>query len=362
MQPLELPEDDRTAEVTSFVEGARWTGLTDQQYQAWALARKSIVTASRVPALLGLSPFEDEIDVYVDMVTPANEPEHDVDHGLNDPRTWGRALERAVAETASKYYGWELRMSGALLVSRKHPTIGATLDAEVREGDEWILYEGKTTAAWRARDWDEETGAAPDHVFVQAHTQLLVTGAPRGFICCLIGGNRFSKIELHPSDALQALIIETVEVFLERVQKLDPPPPTYRSRDAIAQLYPGDDGSSIALPSECVEYTREIQEIAARTAADEQRAEELKNKIRLSIGSATYGVLPEEVGGKGRWKNAFEQKSRVLRCVKAEPVKALRGGRPRLALVERTERTVLPAESAGMAGPIRFRGRRRATR
>ena len=228
-----------------------------------------------------------------------------------------------------------------------------------------MLYEGKTTAAWRARDWDEETGAAPDHVFIQAQTQLLVTRAARGYICCLIGGNRFSRIELYPSDELQALIVETVEVFLERVAKLDPPPPTYRSQSAISQLYPGGDGSSVPLAAEAVEWTRELQEIAARTKADEQRADEIKNRIRLAIGSATYGVLPEDVGGKSRWKNALERRdgssSRVLRCVKAENVKAPRSRAPRapLALVERT---ALPAESAGIAEPIRFRGRRRAAR
>lgn len=348
---------DLTPTVTAFHAAARWTGKRDRERAEWLKARKELVTASRVAALLGLSPFEDAIDVYVDMLTP---PVPDVDHGLQDPVTWGKALEKAVAETAAKHYGWELRMGGALLVSRKHPRIGATLDAEIKEFGEALTYEGKTTAAWRWHDWDEETGEAPDHVLIQKQTQLIVTDAPRGYVCCLIGGNRFSKIAVEPLSDLQALIVEAVDEFVEQLVRLDPPPVTHRSREALGKLYPQDDGGIVSLTREAVEWTQEIQNISAQRQALKIQEDKLRNMIRLAVGSASYGLLPEPVGGKGCWKNVVEAKgARVLRAVKAPFAK----GQPKRArLVAVTEQEFSDAAIERVIQPIRFRGRRRASR
>lgn len=341
---------DLTHTVTAFHAEARWTGVRDDDRSAWLAERKKVVTASRVAALLGMSPFEDALDVYVDMLTPLSQ---DADLGLQDPRTWGKALERAVAETAAKHYGWELRMSGALLVSRRYPKLGATLDAEIVENGEPITYEGKTTSAWRWRDWDEETGQAPDHVIIQAQTQLIVTGAPRGYVCCLIGGNKFSRISVEPLADFRSLIVEAVDEFMEQVAKMDPPPPTFRSRNAIERLYPEDDGGAVKLPAEAVEWTREIQELDAQRKALDVRDAQLRNMLRLAIGSATYGVLPEPVGGKSCWKNAVEAKGRrVLRAVKGPFQNA--PTRPRLVQV--SEQTCGEPD----INPIRFRWRRHA--
>jgi putative phage-type endonuclease len=297
---------DRTHEVTAFHKHALWTGVTDANRSAWLRERSKIITASRVPALLGLSPREDAFDVYVDALRPANDF-HDVDFGLNDPRTWGSALEEAIARQAGKHYGWGVRMSGALLVSRSHPYLGCTQDAEVEEvagSGQWVSYEGKTTSNFLAKTWDEDFERAPDHVIAQVQTQLLVTGASKSIVSCLIGGQKFVRVDMFPDPEFFDLILTVVDDMRDRVSRMDPPPPTWRSKEAIKRLYPEDDGEVVVLPKDALEWTRELQEIMPRKQELERREEELKNLLRASIGNATIGVLSDEIGGKTQWTNA----------------------------------------------------------
>jgi predicted phage-related endonuclease len=323
LEAFQFPEVDETAKVTAFHEKAIWTGVTDQDRGSWLRARSQIITASRVSALLGLSPFEDALDVYADALRPANDFV-DVDFGLNDPRTWGSALEEAVARRAGRHYGWNVKMSGCLLVSRKYPHIGCTQDAEVGLFGEldlakyadlvakfgpWVSYEGKTTSNFRARDWNEDDEKVPDHVVVQTQTQLLVTGAPLSIVSCLIGGQKFVRVDYEPNEAFFAMIIDAVDEMRDRISRMDPPPATYRSERALKKLYPNDDGTSVMLPKEALEWTAELQDLMPRQTELEKREKELKNLLRQAIGSATVGLLPEEVGGTTQWTNATQHRA-----------------------------------------------------
>jgi putative phage-type endonuclease len=317
-----------TPPVTHFGDAAVWTGITDSNRAAWIDKRRSLMTASNVAAILGLDEFRNALDVYADILVPEAEP---VRLSLDDPRLWGKALERSIAETAAQHYGWELSMSGALLQSRRYPFLGATLDAEIRPAaaDQWLVYEGKTTSWMRRRDWDEDAGVPPDRVLCQAQTQLLVTGAPVCIVFCLIGGHLPCRINVGPNEEFQALIVECSQEFLERVRTLDPPPPDWRSKQALQRLYPGESGEAIELSREALEWTRELQQLAAQRLESKRREAELCNLIRATMRGASYGKLPEPVeGGKVLWKCVTEERaehmvrassSRVLRLVKTMP-------------------------------------------
>lgn len=330
-----LAPADRTAEVTHFHDAAVWTGATVHQFAGWIHARRQIITASRMAALLGCDPRQDALDVYVDMVKP-EEPEEDRDDALDDPRLWGRVLEEPIARTVASKLDWDIVMGGALLLSRKHPHIGATLDAEIRPrtGPEWLVYEGKTVSAFKRRDWDEAAGLPPDHILVQAQTQLLVTQAPQAIVFALVGGNQPIRVPVYPDAELHAVMVEAVEEFLEQVRQLDPPPPTMRSEQALRRLYPNENGGRIQLTGEEAEWTRELQELAARRLDCEKREKEIKNRIRAAMGEASFAELPEDVGGKRVWKWVTEHRSeraaipasnsRVLRLVKGDTQKRKR--------------------------------------
>ena len=194
---MNAPAEDRTHEVTHFHQYARWLGVMDSDRPAWLAARRKLVTASGVAALLGLHPKMDAHGLYAEMIM--QQPANDVPLGLKSRISWGKVLERPVAEYAAECLGWKIRMSGALLVSRAHPDIGATLDAEIIVDGKPVVYEGKTTDSLFTKLWDEDEGRAPDHVLIQAQSQLVVTHADVCYVCALIGGNNFKKVEVLPS-------------------------------------------------------------------------------------------------------------------------------------------------------------------
>ena len=317
---MNAPAEDRTHEVTHFHAKSRWLGVMSTEREPWLKARSKLVTASGVAALLGLHPRLDSLGLYAEIVM--QKPVNDIDMGLNSPVVWGSALEEAVCRTAAKHLGWDLKMSGALLVSRAYPDIGATLDAEAIENSKPFVCECKTTSAFKFKDWSEDDGRAPDHILIQAQSQLLVTGADLCRIICLIGGQRFCKVEVYPSDELQNMIIEHVEEFMERVHALDPPPATFRSTDALKLLYPTDDGSMVLLPPESVEWLAEYQELTAKIKESTEDKDELGNKLKAAIGECTFGVLPCEVGGKTVLKYAVEEKQEYT--VRAQSNRVLR--------------------------------------
>lgn len=259
----------------------------------WLEARRKLVTASDVAALLGLDPMRDPLSVYLSKRYP---PKKEETLTWDDPRFWGLRLEQPIGQIVAGYLGWEFYAGGYLLQSMKHPLLGATLDAEVRPANEnWRPYEGKNVSTWAANDWSLESQVPPDRVLVQGQTQMLVTGADRVQTFALLGGNQPCSIELEPHDELRDVIIEKAEELSDRLKRDDPYPATSKSTEAIKDAFPGDDGSVIDLSSEACELVERCAQLTAERRELEDEQEELRNRLRMAMGTATYGRLPQTV-------------------------------------------------------------------
>jgi putative phage-type endonuclease len=360
-------------DTADLFPAAEFTGVTSEDREAWLAMRRTMLTASSTAALFGKHPFLTVLELYAEKVTarPAQEV-----ITIADPRFWGLALEQAILANVAKYYGWQVRAGGMLLRSRKHPHLGATLDGAVNPGPGWVPYEGKTTAAWRAKDWNEETGDVPTHVIIQAQHQLLVTGEEHIVVFCLVGGNKPVKIDLEADIAFHGAIIEESERFMEMVRTLDPPPPTGSERDAEAldRLYPKEDGSIARLSNEAVEWTRQYMAAGETKRTAERRQKHFQQLIKHAMGKATYGVLPEPVNGKACWRWATQPRAAYeVEAGEARQLIALKlppeGARPVLALPEAKDSFLATLEESvarqelPQIGKIRFgTTRKRRTR
>lgn len=351
--------------ATHFEDHAEFTGVRADDRAGWLALRRTMVTASDVAAILGEDPHRSALDTYVDKVTERREPEV---IGLDDPRFWGNVLEQPILRAVASHYGWQYLAGGALLRSRRHPHLGATLDAEINRGARWEPLEGKTTRV--PRGWDEEAGELPTRVLIQTQVQLLVTGAECCVVFALLQGSRPVQIDVHPSAEFHAVIVEETQRFMERVARTDPPPPdhTESSRRALARLYPTDSGGGVFLPDAAIDWTRELKELAARQKELARREGELKNMLRASIGDAAYGILPggADVDGQRAWKHALEERpehvvsastGRVLRKIKNVPPISIAA-----ALPDRSLEDLLRASSIGEARNLNAQRRRRARR
>lgn len=358
---------DNTALVTHFARDAVFTGVTSKDRAKWLELRKAMVTASDFAALLGEDPHRSSLDVYADKVLPPNNEELKID----SPMFWGLALEQTVLSKAAEYYGWEYREGGALLASRKYPFIGATLDAEIdrKDGRGWIVNECKNTEIHR--NWDEEKQDCPVHVLIQCQSQLFVTGAPMDLCFALLSRYRPVRIEIEPNLEFHSILVDVAQEFLDRVKRLDPPPASARSGEALKRMFPHEDGTMVTLPPEAVEWSRELVRIDQEFEALKGRREELRNLIRQQIGQSTFGLLTEPVEGKRAWRWLTSTRSahmveastsRTLIALKdATYPKGWAGGAPRKTAPEPTIDISVPVEPANEV-VARFRNKRRTSR
>lgn len=170
----------------------------------WHEARRSSLGASEVAAILGLSPWQTPLSVWRVKQGVPNE----IDESLS---FFGRALE----EPITKWIQWKHPEVGNIddgfgARSVEHPWLTATPDRSVgrfervdraEDGstiwtvpDNFKVVELKTSSAFSRDKWAE---GVPDYYRVQVITQMGVTGARRGYLAVLHGGN---SPELHRVD------------------------------------------------------------------------------------------------------------------------------------------------------------------
>lgn len=262
----------------------------------WLEARRAGIGASDMPALFGLDSNRGPLwlwGVKVGEILP-----DDLD-GV-EAVEWGLRLERPVLQAFGDRIGQPTEASGVLYRSRRHPWAQATLDGWVVPADAppWPV-EVKTTAAYKEADW--EVGVPQRHV-VQVHHQMLVTGATRVSVACLIGGQRLVWAHVDRDESLVHEIVARGTEFWGQVEARKMPS-IYGpgASSLIKQLWPREEpGTPLALGPE-------FEAIAAkRWAAKERRDaaariyDECSDQIRIAMGSRAEAVLPN--GDRFTWK------------------------------------------------------------
>jgi putative phage-type endonuclease len=265
----------------------------------WLDARTQGLGASDAAAVLGASPWKSPFKLYCEKI------------GLVDPSVeeteameWGGLLEPIIAEKYERETRRSLIDHGrfTLQVSEERPFLFATLDREIlrREQHETPgVLEIKTTGIYRAEEWAEE----PPIVYqIQLQHQMAVMGWAWGSLAVLIGGQRFLWTDIERNDRFIALLLEREAEFWARIEKLDPPAPDANAKELLAKLYPRDDGASVSLPPEAVEWDARLRDAKDQIAHWTTVKDDAESLLKGSIGEATYGVLLD--GTRYQWKTS----------------------------------------------------------
>lgn len=274
--------------------------------EAWLRARREMLGASDVPAVLGLSPWTPAIDVWALKTSKYEEAPDDV----TEPMELGTALEPWLLNHLSKKSGCVVKPEGKLLRSKRWPHLGATLDGSIegKSGTPLAAFAGvigvvevKSAGGAFADDWvnpsDDSAGLIPAHYAPQVLTQLAVTGAPFAVFGVLMGGRGF-RFRWCVKKRVEAEIVEmaerTGEWWARHVIADSPPEPdgSERAADLIARLYP-EQGGIVPLGDEAAEYVDHLLGIKADLKAREQQKNQLDQALRLAIGGASIGELPD---------------------------------------------------------------------
>lgn len=261
---------------------------------SWLQQRLTGIGASEISAVMGVNRYEAALKVYARKIGAIGIDEDDA----GEPAYWGSRLERIVAEEFSSRTGLQHEWQGDLLRSTIYPWALCTLDGLVVA--ECLPLECKTTTVYLEDDWADGT---PHYYVLQAHQQMLVAGAARCYVACLIGGQRFVWDIVERDEAVISKIIVAGNEFWERVQNRNPPAPdgSESSEQAIRALAGERNeeldqrvvlAASISSVADELEHVKwQHKEAAAAEKALAAKRKELQQTIRLAMRGSKYAEL-----------------------------------------------------------------------
>lgn len=173
---------------------------TESNTPEWLLARKSILGASEVACVLGLSKWSTPLAIYIDKLSDS------IDDSMSEWQEWGHRLEDPIAAWVEDTQGITVLPSPGLLRSNDYPWLGATPDRVTRNGEPVEL---KTSDRFMADDWLD---GPPANYVIQVMVQMIVLGVRRGYLAVLHGGNR---PEFHVIEWDQAVVDQIIDITRE---------------------------------------------------------------------------------------------------------------------------------------------------
>jgi predicted phage-related endonuclease len=276
--------------------------------------------------LFGCHPYESEYSLFckkVGLVPPREDTER---------LKVGRFLEQAIlSEWKGRYaYAYSGGSRGLfhntdIQTHRAYYFITATPDAmgfETDErGDEYkIVADVKTVEPMRRADWN---AGVPEYYRLQIEQQMLVTGAKRGVLIALFGFNELSHEWIDADPVLQNEIVKRITTFWKRVQG-ELPPPEADGSDATTDALKARvlTAKAIELPPDVREWEGILAGAEKEVKKHEAVVQEMKNKIRASLGDATVGIHGDGSGWRVQTINRREvvtKASTYTKLVKFEP-------------------------------------------
>lgn len=254
----------------------------------WLAHRGSGIGASEIASVLGESPWMSAVELYaIKIGAQADAFNSDAEHIY-----WGQKLEPAIIEGYRDRTGRPVERSGLLLRSRKEPWALCTLDG--RTGltrPEWP-FEVKNAWAGKAEEWAE---GPPNHYYLQVQHQLLVTGAAKATVACLIGGNRLVWCDVPRDEVVIRRITHAGRIFWS--QCVEPgvaprPDATDSATRGLCALYRDTENAIVRLAGDFELLFDELCELKETQKTLEKRRTQIENDFRAALGTAEHGLLP----------------------------------------------------------------------
>jgi putative phage-type endonuclease len=252
----------------------------------WLEARRSLVTATDIPVLLGLSPYKCEADLADEKAGKAQEPP-------SLRMRAGLVLEGLIAEAYTEQTGILLTPWNSLAIHPDIPWAAATPDyaASHENVDGERIVECKRTSS-RSRFAD----GLPQDIEAQVVWQLGVTGYPVADVAALIGDDRLEVFTVEANPSLFADLVAVAEDFRRRLEAGGP-----FARDAarIRRDHPVDDGSEIIADGDLEEAVEALVAVRHSIKASKELEGALVERITTRMGPA---AILRGSGWKATWK------------------------------------------------------------
>ncbi len=294
--------------------------MTDRQQ--WLEERRKGIGSSDIAALFGVSPYASPLSVYasklgfdMDCHTPAEKIRLRV----------GRELEPMVCELA----GCSVRRNTSSIPMKDNEHIRSTPDGwsmRDRNGLDEGVFEAKVVGEHAPSTWHH--GVVPQDHELQVRHQMLVTGRTHGVIAALlIGPSKLlvRDIEWDP-DVADAIKAKCDQFWFEHVVPRIPPPADGHpaTARAIKALHTSDSGLMVELDVASLIHAQNLSTAKERISEIDDYKSETENKLKLSMGDATYGILPDGTGLSLKAQTRGETTFRVLLTMSPDAVAKVR--------------------------------------
>lgn len=244
---------------------------------------------SDIAAILGVSPWKNAVDLWLDKITPPTEDGRNM-----AAKRRGTRLEPYILDMIQEDYGLEIVARGNRYIDTEHDFLAAEIDFEYRDPETGEVENGeiKTVHPFKKKEWGEtDTDNLPLYYLTQVHHGMGVKRARRCRVFALIGDELRPYVVERDDELIDSLRGHAVKFWQQYVvPKVQPPLSFDDGRDAIEtlrRLYPGTDGTVIeANPSH--EHWRAVMQTAAEMQKQYENAVAAgKAHLLAEMGNAT---------------------------------------------------------------------------
>lgn len=278
---------ETTAEQLGRLETptARLVLSVDAPREVWLGARRNGITATDLPAIVGLSQYRSAIDVWTDKTMPPADPQD-----AGEAAFWGMKLEEPVAQAWAERHGVKIRRVG-IVANVEHPWMLASLDRLVTgcfEGR--CALEVKTRSLFVSDAWDK---AVPDDVRAQVMWQLAVTGLDHIHVAALIGGQRLVDHVIYPDPAEIERLTNAASIVWTAVEHDEMPdlPPELWSTEYLEARHPDREGSVQLEDRDTVAAYLAYIRISDEISDLEKEKAELRTRLIGALGDADTATI-----------------------------------------------------------------------
>jgi putative phage-type endonuclease len=253
---------------------------TTPQLRAWWLAqRRRGLTASEIPAILGLSEWSTPLDVWLKKVRP--EQDLEVQAYRFDR---GHALEPVLAAEWHAQTGDFIEEPPALVAHPEDPRILCSLDYLAHSPDATRVLELKTSSTWEP--WAD--GDLPDKYAAQVQIQLEITDLDEGIVFADVNG----RLETRRIPRDRAWARETIDLALawwDAYVTTGTPPPLDPIRDYpnLNRVWIPEPGTEAWATPEVLAALRVVQKLREAAKHRDNITKELKTQVRAHMRTAT---------------------------------------------------------------------------
>jgi putative phage-type endonuclease len=277
---------------------------------AWLAERRTCISGTGLPAILGLSPWRKPIDVWAEIkgLAPEFVP--------NDAMRAGKRFERAILEEYSDRIGMPLEFADPYQLIRvpDFPLLGATLDARWLTGDRRPV--DAKNIRYKDGEWgDEGSEEFPVYHRMQLHAQTMATDTEVADLAVCFTGQDFVRYTLHRDYEVDDLIKEEVESWWKRHIVGDVPPEPDGSESFTNYLKNKfKRATEVTKPAtELVhEWAATLRAAKAKLEAAEQEKAEAEQFLKAYMGEAS------SIPGVCTWKNNKDSEVTDFKAVAVE--------------------------------------------